>query len=654
MRVCRYVVFAAALLGLATVGAHAAAPPPAGFDFTKREVAGLWQPTHDISALEATGQGLVITISGTDPYTVGPAVDLPADTNLWLRMRLKSDQVGSCQVFYWREGTGPSEENSVRFAVPTTGWVERRVPLPALGPATRFRIDPPGAGGKVVIASMTFEPRVQFAAPEWPKPVPTALDDRAATVRAGDLVVRHAAGGWGDLEVRVADETMAVGLTRSLIGYVHDGRLRWMNAAGEVHDPDGATWRLSRQFKAGGEGAVEVEVRVTVDAPREVVFLPMFFLVPGAGSFGAAKHQGLLGGLEYLADEPSSSEADIRGPESRRQVPDNLKLTMPLAVIQAKDRYVGLTWPSDGRFAAVFDSPDRLFGTGGHVMGLIFPGSDGENRPEGSLMPYGPGRIEPGKPLVLKATILGGKGASVIPAVQQYVRLRGLPPVPTPMDWPRYAALASSGWLDSKIREGDRYRHAYWPGFGPQPAADAAVWMEYLATHTTDAALARRLREAAKGALAQVEPANYYHSGVSHVRCPVVSLVHGHVAESVAAARQSARGNLGRFEPDGSVLYRQAEGKLDYGSTHFAKDSNGLTAQVVAAVLGSAAYAGDADLVREGLRVLRALDKFAHTVPRGAQTWEVPLHTPDILASAYLVQAYTLGYELTGDEHFLD
>jgi hypothetical protein len=41
-------------------------------------------------------------------------------------------------------------------------------------------------------------------------------------------------------------------------------------------------------------------------------------------------------------------------------------------------------------------------------------------------------------------------------------------------------------------------------------------------------------------------------------------------------------------------------------------------------------------------------------VPRGAQTWEVPLHTPDILASAHLVRAYTLGYELTGDKDFLD
>ena len=32
----------------------------------------------------------------------------------------------------------------------------------------------------------------------------------------------------------------------------------------------------------------------------------------------------------------------------------------------------------------------------------------------------------------------------------------------------------------------------------------------------------------------------------------------------------------------------------------------------------------------------------------------MPLHTPDILAAAYLVRAYTLGYEITGEPQFLE
>ena len=55
-------------------------------------------------------------------------------------------------------------------------------------------------------------------------------------------------------------------------------------------------------------------------------------------------------------------------------------------------------------------------------------------------------------------------------------------------------------------------------------------------------------------------------------------------------------------------------------------------------------------MTEEGLRLLRIMNRrFTDGVPRGAQTWEIPLHTPDILGSAYLVKAFTLGYELTGD-----
>ena len=112
------------------------------------------------------------------------------------------------------------------------------------------------------------------------------------------------------------------------------------------------------------------------------------------------------------------------------------------------------------------------------------------------------------------------------------------------------------------------------------------------------------------------------------------------------AARRSCR----QFEPDGSIRYRAPAGGTDYGRTHFCDEASGLTAAPVAQLLEAAAFAGDQAMVEEGLRLLRILQKrFDHGVPRGAQTWEIPLHTPDILGSAYLVKAFALGYELTGD-----
>ena len=176
--------------------------------------------------------------------------------------------------------------------------------------------------------------------------------------------------------------------------------------------------------------------------------------------------------------------------------------------------------------------------------------------------------------------------------------------------------------------------------------------MRWLAQRTSDERLATRLRDSASGAISQVPPAQYNTAGISHVRYPAGSLVFGHTLENALAAKQHGLALLKRFEPDGSVLYKP--GKVDYGRTHFAKDANGLTANLVERLLQCATISGDETLIAEGLRLLRALDRFKNTVPRGAQTWEVPLHTPDILAAAHLVRAYTMGYELTGDAQFLE
>src|SRR5205807_7953332 len=122
---------------------------------------------------------------------------------------------------------------------------------------------------------------------------------------------------------------------------------------------------------------------------------------------------------------------------------------------------------------------------------------------------------------VVRATIMGGTGSSVVPAVQQYVSLRGLssragvspasrasrprtelhwPDVrmgrrearPTMNDLANYVSTAAKGWLDSAIREGNLFRHAVGGNFSPAPAADAAVWMEWLASHSEQPELVER------------------------------------------------------------------------------------------------------------------------------------------------------------------
>src|SRR6266567_3140504 len=150
------------------------------------------------------------------------------------------------------------------------------------------------------------------------------------------------------------------------------------------------------------------------------------------------------------------------------------------------------------------------------------------------------------------------------------------------------------------------------------------------------------------------EPSSSEADVVGHVRYPLAALVYGHVAENAARASENGRRVLQSFDPDGSVRYHARDGGLDLGKTHFTNEASGLTSGSVESLLEAAGFSGDRKLLEAALDRLRAMDKFRNGVPRGAQTWECPLHTPDILASAHLVGAYTLGYELSGETEFLD
>src|SRR5207248_521872 len=90
------------------------------FEFAQAEEVRAWSPAHDIRALEPSRDGMVIRIDGSDPYAIGPARDYPENQPLWLTIRLKSDQGGTAQIFYFQGGA--TEQDSVRFPVRARDW----------------------------------------------------------------------------------------------------------------------------------------------------------------------------------------------------------------------------------------------------------------------------------------------------------------------------------------------------------------------------------------------------------------------------------------------------------------------------------------------------------------------------------------------------
>ena len=71
-------------------------------------------------------------------------------------------------------------------------------------------------------------------------------------------------------------------------------------------------------------------------------------------------------------------------------------------------------------------------------------------------------------------------------------------------------------------------------------------------------------------------------------------------------------------------------------------------------LLSAATWSGDEAEIAKALAIVDKATALYHgTVPRGAQPWEMPLHTPDIMASAHLVRIYTLAYLLKPDPAYL-
>jgi hypothetical protein len=674
-------LLALALLGAlpgAAVGVVVEESTLPAFDFTQPETVAEWQPTNHVAAVRAEPEGLAIDIDGFDPFVTGPPRDYPQGVPLRISVRIKPEVEGNLQIFHFQ--TRASEERSVAFPVRAGIWNDVRAMLPPLGPNTRLRIDPPGRTGTAVVARIDFSSAVPLPAPQWP---PHERFDTAGgpSLESGPLLLEVSQRGFS---LAVDGRRVAASHARPMAGYRADGEMRWVDlgvpadvtevvAARDpgsgaaspssarviemrqtIRDLDGGTWTCRRRFSVGRvPGTIDLETTVRVDADRRVAFVPMVLLVAHEGT--PHKQQAVFPGLEYLADEPSSSEADLVGPQSRRQVPANHKITFPMMAVAHEGRVVGLTWDHTPSLAALFDSPDRVLASGGHLLGVIAPGSDGFNRHEGDLMPLDAVPLAAGEELVLRATLSGGAGDTIVPAVRGFVERRGLPEVSDVGGLADYVRLASAGWLDSAARAGGRFRHAIGENFPPQPAADAAVYLSWLAGHAHDGDAAGRLDEASAEALAAVPAGSLDAAMVGHVRMPVQSLVFGRLEETLAAHAARARRLLDSVRPDGTVAYRAPSGGVDYGRTHDADHANGVSAGVVADALESARFAGDGPLIDEAVTALRRLGStYAGGVPRGAQTWEVPLHTPDILASAHLVRAFTIGHELTGDPALLE
>ena len=665
-------------------------------DFTKD--GNGWRAAHHIRDAKVSPEGLSITVTDNDPWLLGPKVTLPAAGGAAVsaadaQKRVPPDTVrlrlsivtaptmhgGTWEIYHDFDGKGYDERKKFMLkACGSAPYTEFVAYLPAKDFAGRTgscRLDPPvPIGGSITVKSFTaavMEPLWSYRPATPPQLVLPAdaivlegvgwrlLHD---PVRMGAF--RYASHGK-TVEGCVGEPCVVAPSRRRREGAppyqidwsaVRASAKRTANGfamTAETRDVEGRKWRMVRSFEKAEQGrALAIRTEYACDA-TEVFHVPYLTLFAERGSNGH-KHQAMLAGLEYLDDEPSSSTKEIRMPESNRLIPAIQRLCAPMAVLTDEKAWLAAEWtmPRRQEYAVVFDTPDRPFKSGGHLLAFWFP-AVGAARPESELGLY---RAEPYSGGAQTVVLRAGDGGTVADALAATVRRERLPK-PDRMDVADTLKLLAHGWLDTKLREGTKVRHAL--GFALNQASDAPALMKWLAAKmerlpNPDAALVKRLRETADAMFAAVKPEDIGRVCVSHIQRPVSPLLAGDIEAWLRARDQRLRTGT-RALAQGYRTWKASPGaKHDLGETLGASDCNGYTAMALEELLIDATWSGDEAAIAQALAALdKALARYAGTVPRGAQPWEMPLHTPDIIASGLMVRCCALGYLLKSDENYL-
>jgi hypothetical protein len=614
--------------------------------------AGGWNAVNQCNVSLQEG-ALRIISNGEDPYLVVQLKN-PVPGPLAVRIKLRSNGNGTGQ-FFWTSDRRPrwSEDQSNHFEIRHDGqWHEYSSVLPISGMLTGLRLDPGSAAGScdvdwIELTEVREFPLVLERMENTPQSVKLHLrnpTEQAIEARFAGQTKTFAPGQTAELSrtldgkapfeaVDVAVEVQGFpSLRRTVVVHRPTATEGWIACRNDRLSvqvaPDGSGARIERGGKlcaviaplimAGdsvrtlrpkeqNENSVRLvgdDVEVSLTLQGDQVDLAIQSQQPVEGPVVrpvGALEQGLFAGLEYLGKgERSSSKLDVETEDHLRFAPDPLKVTMPLMACVTDRAMVAMDW-SDMELQPTFACPNFVDGMAGeHRMSLR-------------------GRK-------ISASICVADG-SVEDAVLWAVRRRGLPPLPAPPRDAKAQAELAMAAIRGPIAGQGGWGHCAEERYARQPFADVASTVFRLTGQPP------RLEKLVPGG--------------GHVRNDSIYFVTGRAEQWLKMRQGEARGHIAAQQPDGSYRYR---GPFQRG--HYEDTASGWCAMPAARLLEFAWMTGDRQALAAGLKTLDYMKRFR--VPRGAQTWELSLHTPDVLASAYLVWAYVRGYELTGKAEYLE
>lgn len=435
----------------------------------------------------------------------------------------------------------------------------------------------------------------------------------------------------------------------------------------QFKDKANGNWRFQLVLTLSKNSeTIKAEYLLSCDKDRQVLLFEGPLLYAGEGSFGEAKDEALFPGLEWLVDgERSSSSLDIaeEHPDRIRYVPHPNKITIPLMSVFNKGICLALLWDpyqkwdgTNDRPSAVFASPDWFEGRNAHLMGLFLP-SVPQWVKENQRIASTPYQLAKGKNLVLRAYIYATSSAKdALSAMDKWFALFG---VPAPMPIPRGSYLKE---IEFSM---NAYLHSLWvpeeeqwwttKGAGPllsnkgRPSSFLYdLYQGYLLSPSKD------VRTQCKEMIDRMT--KKYNMEISG---DDLGFTFDEPVRSLKGMAMLAINLLNQQWEDGSWRFyanRLGTGVFegyDYRQLgpHNAVEV-GTCAYNAWQILRYARMSGDKKLLEAGLKALEFMKRFS--VPRAAQVWEVPVHTPDVLAASDAVDAYIEGYRATGNKDYLE
>jgi hypothetical protein len=410
----------------------------------------------------------------------------------------------------------------------------------------------------------------------------------------------------------------------------HDGNTaayvdRWLDA-------DQVSWEARVSFTLLDEARIEVRCVLGAKAKRNLLAFHGPLILAGEQGTGARKDAALLPGVEWLEGMERSSSLPrpaltVPEPFYERYVPHPNKITVPVAGIMTDGRMVGLMWDplqkwdgTETRPSLVFASPNWLSGQNNHAMGLFVP-SIPEWVKENHVLAAKPYEMAPGKELSITFTIIQSPAADALAPVRLWYHLNGSS---SPDQLKRTYEDEIKSWaIPTTNRTTDilDYMHPYTLASGSLAVTKSA--MEWLQVQQPDGAW-------------------IFDWDLDPGPKVLTRLVRGisdwpEVDDVTKNAYMSSYGVVG----DTSIGTCTVEGGI-----------SGVMPGKAISVLRAARLTGRPELLVGAKRALERMNKFVR--PEGAQTWEEPLHTPDLLAAAYAIQAFVEGYRLTGEKRWVD